>query len=83
MRHIACNGFKRISKIAAKRMFEAGEDIYLLPCNVAPGSVYILPAMLCKDNSQSFSNSVNAFEIYNCNTEVGKYAAYYIQDKTV
>ena len=88
MNKIECNGFKRINKIQARKRYESGKSVFLLPCNVAPNSIWIKPIRI-KDTSNEFDfmpewdlfdSKVNAFEYYNCNSELGKYASYYIKE---
>lgn len=81
MRNVTAAGFTRISKPAARREFNAGHTVYLLPCRVAPGNAWIVPAGYEKapDGGRGFEALVNYYTAYNCGAELGSYPAYYIK----
>lgn len=81
--------YERISKAAARRAFLNGEKIEMFPCNAVPGSVwfpfgYVLSRKAQEDfvideigMNNRFTGLVNSFEYYNCNAQMGRYAAFY------
>ena len=74
------NKYKRIRKDEARRLYDEGIDIYLLPWKVYPDDnhPWIRPY---KMDGRSFDENVNEFEYYNCNiAELGYYAACYIKE---
>ena len=72
---------KKIKKPTAKKMFDKGKAIYLLPCRIQLGSSWFQPVKIIKDlNCEDFNGAVNGFEYYNCTNETGKYAHFYIED---
>ena len=80
MNKVKVNGYVRISKQAARRMYEAGETVYLVPCRFVPGNCWGLmyDANYYNWNKcEPFDTVVNAFEYYNCNRETGRYTAFY------
>ena len=82
MNKINIGGYSRISKAAARKEFNAGNDVYIMPVNMSPVNAWFLPYCANKfawyTESNSFDSIVNAFEFYNCNNnEMGKYAAFY------
>lgn len=82
--------FKRVNKPTARKMYNLGEEIYLLPCKVPmrtyPDSSFIQPVKISKatstTNANHFDRTVNEFEYYNCNAELGYYAHYYVEEKS-
>lgn len=51
--------------------------IYMYPCNANQQSMWISPCEL--DYNQNFDHEVNAFELFNCNNELGRYAMFFIE----
>lgn len=81
MKQISINGYKRISKHAARKRFNNCQSYYMLPCNILPGNPWEEPiAGTVYDTHNSFNEIVNAFEYYNCNNETGNYTAFYIKE---
>lgn len=81
---IEYNGFTRISKAMARKLFNNGTPVYILPCKVRLDNAWFKPAMINRNNldNESFEKIVNAFEYYNCNyNELGKYASYYLKEE--
>ena len=75
---------KRVTLTEARKRFESGCYVWMLPCNVRFNNMWIQPACISSDmeiyENKSFSDIVNSFEYYNCNNELGKYAKYYVID---
>ena len=89
MKRIEIDGYRRISKPAARKAYQSGETVYIIPCKLSPANVY-MPAMAisCKPSQDetpvnmpgcaaTFEKRVNAFEYYNCSPETGNYTAFY------
>lgn len=79
---IAIRGMKveRVDKRVARRLYNLGSKIYLLPCNCRLGSYWFgsgCPIDIL--GHRSFEAQVNEFEYYNCDNERGRYASYYIK----
>jgi len=70
---------KKIKKLEAKKLFNAGRVIFLVPAKANLNSKWIQPMGISKRQSGSFDKQVNEFEYYNCHTPFGKYAWYYIK----
>lgn len=70
---------KQVNKTVAKRLYNAGHEIHLLPCqvniNTSWGLLYTTNAEEC--DNVPFDSMVNAFTSYNCNTQLGRYPHYY------
>lgn len=71
--------FKKVTKTTAKKLFEAGKNIYLIPCKACINSYWFSPYRVNKDCENTFQSIVNSFEYYNCNNELGKYTAFYVE----
>lgn len=82
--------YKRVRKNVARRLFNEGVKIYLLPCKIReefiskstdPFCLFVVETSLDEeDETKTFDKVVNAFEYYNCNSEAGYYAKYYIKE---
>lgn len=68
---------KQIQKRTAKKLFDAGEDIYIQTCNFRPFDVWSSCAVINNKEDDAFSAIVNNFEYYNCNSETGYYTTFY------
>jgi hypothetical protein len=69
----------RISKAAARKHYDAGEQILLCPCNLVPLSSWNT-GFIVKQYSKhptDFETYVNKFTFYNCNNETGYYLTFY------
>ena len=86
MLNVEMNGYKRIRKNEARRLYDDGATIYLLPCKVYPDDdhPWIKPNELKKRDEYTIGNlfdkHIDAFEYYNCNAELGYYTAFYIKE---
>lgn len=72
----------QVQKRTAKKLFEAGETIYLQSSNFHPFGVWSRCLDTNKDNinciGSTFEALVNEFEYYNCtDSETGKYTNFY------
>ena len=91
MNQITIRGWKRISKKAARKLYEQGKKIRLCPCKVDPTNEYYPMSFDISLNDEyevepfdwqmKFDARVNAFEFYNCQyNELGKYTSFYIRE---
>ena len=92
MRTINYNGkeYQQIQKRTAERLFNEGWLINIISCNANPNSPWINGfyelsiELLSKHDDyipeydNDFKKHVNSYEYYNCNSELGKYAHFYI-----
>ena len=70
---------KRISMTVARRLFNKGIEIYMLPSKAVIGSIWILPIGIHRDET-SFEAHVNEYRYYNCSVETGKRVHFYINE---
>lgn len=81
MRKFEIAGFSRISKAAARKLYDAGQTVYFCAVNMRPGAPWN-PECKVQFNQadlETFEQRVNAFEYYNCSSETGKYTAFYVK----
>ena len=69
--------FERVSKTTARRHYNNGESIILLPVKCY-SDMFAFETKENYNKVRTFENLVNEFEYYNCNYECGYYAAFYI-----
>lgn len=74
---------QRINKRRAKREYEAGKTVYLLPANCRLVNPWVSLCPLRKEDElferDYFDNRVRDYQYYNCNHELGYYPHYYIE----
>lgn len=79
--------YKRVNKPTARKMYNHGSSILLLPCKVSDSAVdgshhWVKPVTInisdCKHDANKFDRTVNDYEYYNCNAELGYYALYFV-----
>jgi len=81
MRNITANGYKRITKKTAERLYELGQPVLFCPVKLIPGGSWGNGCTITKKEGTTFTQALNAFEYYNCiNNETGYYAAFYIKE---
>lgn len=66
----------RINKRKARKLFDNGEMIRMCACKMRPECGFIIDKYLIP--GRTFDQFVNAYEYYNCMSETGRYAAYYV-----
>lgn len=73
---------KRITMTQARKLYNNGTHIYLMPSKAVPGSIWILPTRISKDDydPRNFDSEVNAYRYYNCTKETGKRVHFYIEN---
>lgn len=81
---IETENYKRISKAEARRRYNSGLDIYLLPAKMNPENMWGM--MVCASNSwwgceeYSFDTFLITYNHFNCQyAELGTYPAFYIK----
>lgn len=72
--------FQKIRKDVARRAYNAGYEISLLPSKCALGSMWFTGIRIHKDYAElTFDAAVNSFEYYNCCSELGYTARFYME----
>ena len=74
----------------AKKLFEAGAKIRIVPNKISPNNIWGLYADIKKMDSvplesiydinyyNNFNHIINDFKYYNCNNETGLYCSFYL-----
>lgn len=85
--------YRKLTKPTARKEFNKGVTIYILPCKCSVMCFevkgFVTPISINKDDhpddvdSGDFDKRVMYFEHYNCNSEFGHYAHYYIKEQEV
>ena len=72
---------KRINMTQARKMYNEGTSIYLLPSKAVLGSIWIFPIKISQDiqDQCDFDTKVNAYRYYNCTAETDKRVHFYIE----
>ena len=74
MNNIKVDGFTRVSKTKARRLFDENMAIYLIPAKCRfTTTEFVVPIKICNGGDRSFDSIVNEFEYYNCNQELGRF----------
>ena len=81
--------YKRVMKPLARKMFNCGISIKLLPCKVSDSalvdSTWVEPMEISLLTSphdiNNFDRLVNEYEYYNCNAELGYYSKYFVSEE--
>ncbi len=71
----------RINKVQARKQYNAGGTVYVLPCKVRFDNMWIAPFQMNREHLQDedFDKVINAYEFYNCMSETGRRSAFYIE----
>lgn len=70
---------ERINKTQARKLYNEGVAIRVVPCKVAPTS-NLFGARIKKDEeNKDFDNVVNSVQFYQCNYETGYRLHYYVE----
>lgn len=68
----------KVDKRTARKEFNKGNAIHLLPSRIAPGNLWVEPLSVNKQCGKSFDTLINEYSYYNCNRETGLRVNYYI-----
>lgn len=71
----------KITKGLAKKMWEKGEEVMVIPNRVKPDSMLAFwTTKPVDDSAATFEKLCNAIHYYNCTPETGMTLAYYAKD---
>lgn len=81
MNQYTIDGYTRISKARARRLYDAGAPVYMCPVKLRPGGPWYPETQILKPRTQAeFSDVTNAATFYTCSPGAGRYLAYYAKD---
>lgn len=69
----------RVTKKQALAAYKSGLTVLLCPVKMRPFTPWRLETYVEKKSGCEFSASVSGFEYYNCNSETGRYTAFYVK----
>lgn len=69
--------FERITKAQARKIYDNGGGVYIIPRKCFPAGVWVSAMMMQNGAGRSFDSVVNEYIFYNCNNYLGKYPAFY------
>lgn len=71
---------EQVNKNTAKKQFEAGERVWVNPCNMKVFNIWSTLTYVTKsDMIDDFETFYNSYVYYNCNNEMGKYPVFFKQ----
>jgi hypothetical protein len=75
---------KKVNKTQARKAYNEGKIVQLLPCKVRFGTKWIDLYTIHNTDSiashHTFDERITYYEYYNCVNELGNYCAYYIEE---
>ena len=86
MRNIKIGRYEQVSKATARKLFEQGVDILIVPSNVNTTNKWGIGVTLSKKADYKsiettmadyFQYEVNSMNYYTCNKELGYYVSFY------
>ena len=73
----------QINKRKARKLYDAGYEVFLHPCKMAFDSLWREPCEISKeiltDTETKFDKWVNHYEALNCDSEQGQYCQYFVR----
>ena len=70
--------YQRITKQLARKLFNEGYTIRVLPCNVCFNNEWVSPINFNYTDVSDFDVFVNSYQYYNCCTDLGLYPSYFV-----
>lgn len=68
----------RLSKMRARKLFNEGRIIFIIPNKCRLDNMWVRPMRIQKSEEVSFDTLVNSAIFYNCCSELGYYLRYYV-----
>lgn len=79
--------YRRVTRPTAFKLYEKGVTVLMTANKLPLDSIYFHPFILdfehVQERSFSFHSYVAEFKFYNCNSEVGYYPAFYVEESEV
>ena len=72
--------FERITKTQARKIYNGGGVVYIIPRNCYPSGVWLTAYEMENGGGRSFDSIVNEYTYYNCNAFLGYYPAFYLRE---
>ena len=72
---------KKINKSTARKLYNEGKEFWITACNMRPEAGILIGSLSFEQMAGvSFDAKVNSFSYYNCDSERGRYPAYYVEE---
>lgn len=72
---------KKINKSTARKLYDEGKEFWITACNMRPEYGILIGSLSFEQMAGvSFDAMVNSFSYYNCDSERGRYPAYYVEE---
>lgn len=72
---------KKINKSTARKLYNEGKEFWITACNMRPEYGILIGSLSFEQMAGvSFDAMVNSFSYYNCDSERGRYPAYYVEE---
>lgn len=72
---------KKINKSTARKLYNEGKEFWITACNMRPEAGILIGSTSFEQMAGvSFDAMVNSFSYYNCDSERGRYPAYYVEE---
>ena len=72
---------KKINKAIARKLYNEGKEFWITACNMRPEYGILIGSLSFEQMAGvSFDAMVNSFSYYNCDSERGRYPAYYVEE---
>ncbi len=73
----------QVNKRKARKLYDAGYEVFLHPCKMAFDSIWKEPCEISKeiltDAETKFDKWVNHYQALNCDSEQGRYCRYFVR----
>ena len=87
MKHFNVEGLTRVTKKEARKLFKQGKLVWVCAHKVRPGAPDYFEVRISRNfgriDEGEFDRQVDEYERYNCNSETGNFAAFYVNTKEV
>lgn len=71
---------RQVNKTMARKLYNEGKEIFINACNMCLNNPWTSPLSTSKELcGESFDNMLNSFQWYNCDSERGKYANFFVE----
>ena len=72
---------KKITKVAARKLYNEGKEFWITSCNMRPETGILIGSTSFERMADiPFDTMVDSFTYYNCDNERGRYPAYYVEE---
>ena len=82
MNHYTVNGFVRVSKARARKLWGQGVTVYACPCKLRPGAPWHVETAVHPVPRANLDTLIIPLLWYSCcNAETGRYLAFYVRQE--